>query len=126
MGSFRPPRRRVLVIDDEEDVLQFVSIVLEDAGYAVECVASGAAALATLADHRPDLIVLDLMTPGMDGWQVLRSVRGHDLSLPIVILSAFVRPEVAVREGAAATVPKPFDPADLVRACRKAVTHASH
>ena len=111
----------MLVVDDEDDVLQFVSMILEDAGYDVECAISGADALDKVAAHHPDLMVLDLLMPGMDGWEVLRRVREEPAPPRVVILSAFVEPHVARREGAAAGVPKPFQAEELVRACSEAV-----
>jgi CheY-like chemotaxis protein len=108
--------KRVLVVDDEEDVRTFVRLVLEDAGYEVETAMDGREGLEAIHISRPDLVLLDLMMPVMDGWEVMAGVgRSHP---PFVVLSASDEPERARREGAVALVSKPFVVRDLVATCR--------
>jgi CheY-like chemotaxis protein len=111
--------KRVLVADDEDDVLQFVSLVLEDAGFSVGTARDGFETLKKIEAESPDLVVLDLMMPGLDGWQVLTRLR-HDLKRPrIVVLSAFADSAQASAAGATACLAKPFLAGELVRTCVK-------
>ena len=69
-------RETVLVVDDEEDILELVKYNLEKEGYTVVCVATGEDALAATRMKMPDLLVLDLMLPGVDGLEVCRRLKG--------------------------------------------------
>src|SRR3954453_21187080 len=95
--------KRVLVVDDEEDVRTFVRLVLESEGYEVQSAADGAEGLRAIREGRPDLVILDLMMPVMDGWQVREQVGAQPPPF-IVILSAAANPERAFAAGAVATV----------------------
>ncbi len=68
-------RKRILVVDDEEDVQVLVSRILKDAGYEVDRASDGGEAIERFRANRPDLIVLDLMMPGIDGWGVLQHLK---------------------------------------------------
>ena len=81
-------RRRVLVVDDEPDVQDFVKMVLEQGGYQVDCADNGEQALEKIRTAQPDLVVLDLMMPVMDGWTVLDRLGGKLPPPVVVILSA--------------------------------------
>ncbi len=83
-------RKRILVVDDEEDILDLVEYNLAKNGYDVTCVASGEEALDTARSNSPDLILLDLMLPGVDGLEVCRRLKGDAAaaSVPIVMLTA--------------------------------------
>src|SRR5215216_5125217 len=83
-------QRHVLVIEDESPIRTVLADVLGDAGYAVLEAADGLQALRQLRASRPDLIVLDLMMPGMSGWQFLERSRKQleRLNIPVLILSA--------------------------------------
>src|SRR5437868_3666066 len=113
-------RKRVLVVDDEEDVRQFIRLMLEEAGYDVVTAVDGAQALALIDASPPDVVVLDLMMPVMDGWAVLFKLRGRRPPA-VVIVSAFADPERASRAGAVAVLAKPFRQHELVEAIRTAV-----
>jgi len=78
---------RILVVDDEESILQFVSYNLVKEGYDVLTAADGDAALALAKDHVFDLVVLDVMLPGMDGYEVCRRLRAES-EVPVLFLSA--------------------------------------
>ena len=78
---------RILVVDDEPHILKAVSRRLERSGYQVEVAADGEEALEKFERFRPDLIVLDLMLPRMDGYEVCHAIRERS-SVPIIILSA--------------------------------------
>src|SRR5262249_34110478 len=81
---------RVLVVEDDRDIADLVGRYLEKAGFATDLVSSGRDALARLADHLPDLIVLDLMLPHVDGLEICRSVRTNQrtAAIPIIMLTA--------------------------------------
>jgi CheY-like chemotaxis protein len=112
--------RLVLVADDEEDILTLVSTIVERAGHEVVSVRDGAQALAAIRERRPDLVVLDISMPEVDGLEVLRRVRADSETreLPVLLLSARAQ-EADVRRGfdtgASAYVKKPFSPSELAR-----------
>jgi DNA-binding response OmpR family regulator len=106
---------RVVVVDDEPEIVEIVTYALERAGIEVIGVNSGEAALEAITTHEPDLVVLDLMLPGMDGMSVLRNVRKTN-RVPVILLSAIadVAERVAGLElGADDYVVKPFSPREL-------------
>lgn len=114
--------KRVLVVDDEEDVEQFVSMILENAGYEVQCAGDGEQALRKIETQRPDLVVLDLMMPKVNGWEVLERLHSAGAPPPVVvILSALDDHERARRNGAVASVGKPFDVGQLLATCARAL-----
>jgi DNA-binding response OmpR family regulator len=112
-------RGSVLVVDDEPTITDVVSRYLQRAGYDTRSAADGPAALQRAAEVRPDLVVLDLMLPGMDGLEVMRRLRaaGNDRRLPIILLTAKGETTdrvIGLRLGADDYVAKPFSPAELV------------
>lgn len=106
----------VLVVDDEPRYLTMIRFNLETAGYRATCVATGEEALSVLATHEPDMILLDVMLPGLDGFEVCRRVR--ELSTcPIIMLTAKGTNEDKVqglRLGADDYVTKPFSAQELL------------
>ncbi|MET8077978.1 response regulator transcription factor [Streptomyces sp. NPDC005303] len=110
------PRPRVLVVDDDPTVAEVVSGYLDRAGYLVDRAADGPDALARAAAHRPDLVVLDLMLPGMDGLEVCRRMRGRG-PVPVIMLTARGDEDdriLGLEVGADDYVTKPFSPRELV------------
>ena len=89
-GKTEVAKEQVLVVDDEEDILELVRYNLDKEGYQVMCVRSGEEALQAVKSGAPDLIVLDLMLPGMDGLDVCRSLKRAPTTehIPVVMLSA--------------------------------------
>ncbi len=115
-------RSRILVVDDEEDVRVLVARLLGAVGHEVESAADGAEALAKIGQQRPDLIVLDLLLPGVDGWEVLRQLQREPDPPPVVILTGrgdFATLTRGVRAGASAYVIKPFRFHELVATCQR-------
>ena len=111
--------RLILVADDDEDILALVRAVLERSGHEVVTVADGAEALATVRTRRPDLAVLDITMPLVDGLEVLRRLRAdaETAALPVVLLSAQAQEADIERgfvTGASAYIKKPFSPRELV------------
>ena len=108
--------KTVLVVDDEPKIVQLARDYLEHAGFAVVTAADGRAALDEVRRRRPDLVVLDLGLPRLDGLDVTRSIRG-DSSLPIIMLTARddeVDKLVGLELGADDYLTKPFSPRELV------------
>jgi two-component system response regulator ResD len=111
-------RGSVLVVDDEPTIAEVVSRYLERAGYRTRIAGDGAHALAMIGNQRPDLIVLDLMLPGIDGLEVMRRVR-HNEREPIGLILLTAKGEeadrvIGLRLGADDYVVKPFSPLELV------------
>jgi len=79
---------RILVAEDDAHILEGLETTLASEGYAVEAVADGEAALAAWSRMRPDLLILDIMMPGRNGYEVCRAVRAADARVPIIMLSA--------------------------------------
>jgi two-component system, OmpR family, response regulator ResD len=115
----RPDSRgTVLVVDDEPTIAEVVSRYLERAGYDTATAGNGAAALQLAAERRPDLVVLDLMLPEIDGLEVLRRLRARDdRGIAVILLTAKGEENdrlVGLRRGADDYIVKPFSPAELV------------
>ncbi len=118
MTDMQHARGSVLVVDDEPTIGEVVSRYLERAGYDTRVAVDGPAALAAAADRRPDLVVLDLMLPGLDGLEVMRRLReqGRDRTAIILLTAKGEESDrvVGLRLGADDYVVKPFSPAELV------------
>jgi len=109
--------KRILVVDDEPSITKLVSFNLEKAGYDVDTAADGQAALEKVQDIQPDLIVLDLMLPKVDGLEVCKRLRQENNHIPVIMLTA--KDEELDRVsglelGADDYVTKPFSPRELV------------
>jgi DNA-binding response OmpR family regulator len=110
-------RGTVLVVDDEPTIADVVSRYLERAGYATVPAGEGREALRLADEHGPDLVVLDLMLPGMDGLEVMRRLRERDPAVLVILLTAkgeHADRIAGLRMGADDYVVKPFSPAELV------------
>ena len=121
--------QRILVVDDDQKITRLLRASLEQAGYQVLVAYDGETALHVLRRERPDLVVLDLMLPDRDGWDVTRVMRG-DASLahtPIIMLTARVEPHdriVGLELGADDYVTKPFHPGELMARIRAVLRRA--
>jgi DNA-binding response OmpR family regulator len=115
MGEGKGP---VLVVDDEPDIVDFLTTVLRDEGYATEAARDGAEALSKIDEMRPALLILDLMMPRMSGFQVLDELRKRNGQRPsVIVLSAkSTHHDIleALEKGADDFIPKPFDLEDLL------------
>lgn len=116
----------VLVVDDDPGVSAVCRLILEIGGHQVREATAGVEALDLLAHGRYDIVVLDLMMPGMDGYEVIESLRSDRLTrtLPVVILTAKTGLEDqkrSWREGACDYVTKPFPPDQLLSAVERAM-----
>lgn len=110
----------ILAVDDEEDILELIKMVLEEAGYVMLTALSGHEALQILYRSKPDLILLDIMMPELDGMELIKILKIMDssASIPIAMLSAKTDPGdrmAAIHEKAVDYICKPFSPPELVK-----------
>ena len=111
----------VLAVDDDPAILELLTLTLTDEGFTVASASNGAEALASYEDVRPDVIVLDLEMPVMDGRAFYRKLRERGDSTPVLLVSAHGA-RAALRElGADGAIEKPFDPYALGRRLRSLV-----
>ena len=113
-------KETILVVDDEKNIVELARLYLEKEGYHVEAAYDGAEALAKIKSVQPDLVVLDLMLPEIDGWEVCRRVRGES-DVPIIMLTARdddVDKIVGLEMGADDYLTKPFNPRELAARVR--------
>lgn len=108
-------KEEILVVDDEEDILELVEFNLQREGYRVKCVASGEEAIGAVQEHMPQLVILDLMLPGIDGLEVARRLKRDSKTeqIPIIMLTAKGEEADVVAGlelGADDYVTKPFSP----------------
>lgn len=121
---------RVLVVDDDKQIVRLLQSYLEQAGFAVLTAHDGETALHTIRRERPDLVVLDLMLPGRDGWEITRHLRAdeHLAATPIVMLTARVEDSdkiLGLELGADDYVTKPFNPAEVIARVRAVLRRAA-
>jgi DNA-binding response OmpR family regulator len=111
--------RTILVVDDQPAVRRLLRALLEMAGFEVSEAEDGAWAMEAIRTRAPDLVVLDIMMPRVDGWQVLTEVRDDPEvgELPVIVLTAKGQPADRLRGwelGCDAYIPKPFDPPECL------------
>ena len=113
-------RQRILVVDDDTSLSEMLTIVLRNEGFETAVIADGSQALTAVRELRPDLVLLDLMLPGMNGIDVCRVLRS-DSGVPIVMLTAktdTVDVVLGLESGADDYIMKPFKPKELVARVR--------
>ena len=118
-------REKVLVIEDEKSISHFISAILNNNGYEALQARTGAEAMSMISSHCPDLIILDLGLPDMDGMDILRQIREWS-SLPVVVVSARTHETdkvAALDLGADDYLTKPFGTAELLARVRAAIRH---
>src|SRR3954471_7339663 len=120
---------RILIVEDDPDIADLVARYLDKAGFVTERAANGRDALTALAARPPDLMVLDLMLPHVDGLEVCRQVRANPQSaaIPIIMLTARAEESeriVGLELGADASLAKPFSPNELVARVRALLRRA--
>lgn len=109
-------KQTIMIVDDDKNISQLVRIYLEKEGFELTSFLRGDAALAAFKANPPSLVLLDIMLPGMDGWQVCRAIRQIS-SIPIIMLSAkdeTFDKVLGLELGADDYITKPFDPKELV------------
>lgn len=109
-------KNKILIVDDERNIVELVRLYIEKEGFEAVCAYSGNEALEKFREENPDLIVLDLMLPGIDGWQICREVRKVS-QVPIIMLTAksdTFDKVLGLELGADDYMTKPFDPKELL------------
>jgi excisionase family DNA binding protein len=114
----------ILIVDDDERIREFVRVNLEMEGYAVREAGSVEAGLAALEEEAPDLVLLDVMMPQVDGWEMLRRMQErHNVgTIPVVMFSGKIDDETlaeAESRGAQAFIGKPFNPQQLIESTKQ-------
>lgn len=118
--------QKILVVDDEAEIVKLVRAYLERAGFAVVTASEGRQALAVFRHERPNLVVLDLNLPGMDGLDVCRALR-RDSDIPIIMLTARIEETdrlIGLELGADDYIVKPFSPREVVARVRTVLRRA--
>lgn len=121
MGGSTLPEADILMVEDDVTISRFVELELRHAGFDVRGVGDGAAGLEAFKERRPDLVILDLMLPGMDGLDVAREMRADDPGTPILMLTARSETKDVVRgfeAGADDYLRKPFEIPELLSRVR--------
>ncbi len=118
----------VLIIEDEGDIRHFIARVLELEGYQVLSAGDGPAGLARLHENAIDLVLLDLRLPGMDGWTVLREIKGDQAltAIPVVVLTAIaeaIQRKKTLRMGALKYLVKPLSAGVLSQTIAEVLRH---
>ena len=111
--------KRILIVDDEPHILEVIRVSLEDFGFELLEMSDGEQVQQTVVDARPDLILLDVMMPGKDGYTICRELKADPAtaSIPVILLTAKSLPEEVeegLTSGASAYVSKPFSPLSLL------------
>ncbi len=117
-------KKRILIADDEEPVVRIVTVNLELEGYEVIPAYDGAEAWEKIKSEKPDLAILDIMMPEMDGWEVLEKIRSDPelKDMPVIMLTALAQAPDISRSwemGAESHLTKPFDPLELITLVRR-------
>lgn len=119
---------RILVVDDVDYIREGLILMLSEAGYEVTTAANGVEALTAYAVQRPDVVLLDLDMPVLDGWATLPRLLAQDPSARVIIHSGFISADEHVRllaAGAVGTLVKKLDPETLVAALVQALAHTA-
>lgn len=111
--------KKILVVDDERHIVRLIQLNLEHAGYEVVCAYDGVEALDRVKSDNPDMVVLDILMPRMDGWDVLRQLQldPTTVDLPVIILSQLADDAdifKGYRLGCWSYLTKPFNPIELL------------
>lgn len=122
-----PKKMHVLVVDDDEKIRKMLTFLLTAKGYAVDSAPDGKKALAFMETHRPNLVILDLMMPFMDGFEVCETLRSKGAleKIPVIVLSAYPFSDEInklLKCGVYDFVSKPFTSSDLLRKAGEAMS----
>ncbi|MFP5501218.1 MAG: response regulator transcription factor [Candidatus Sericytochromatia bacterium] len=122
--------KRILIVEDEPDLVEVLSIIFRAYGYETEVAGDGVSALEAIAEKRPDLVLMDVMMPRMNGLEVCRRLKQDPATraLPVVLLTAKahdVDKASGLEAGADAYLAKPFENADLIATVQRVLAEAS-
>lgn len=124
--------RRILVVDDQPAIVELVSAVLSDEGYEVLGVSDAPEAYPIAKNFAPNVIILDIMMPILNGWDVLKQIRNDEqlAPTPVVLMSAHIRPSdianIKRQDKRIVGIPKPFDVVDLIEIVDRALHMNNH
>ncbi len=115
----RASKKTIMVVDDNADIVTVIKTILEDKGYALQVAYSGQEAFNLLGEQKPDLIILDVMMPQMDGLEVLTRLKGNPVtaSIPVIFLTERADDDDVIggyKLGADFYIPKPFTKGQLL------------
>ena len=113
---------KVLIVDDNPKLLELLSRLLEKEGYEVFCARGGEEALSKYSEHSPDIVCLDILMPGLSGFEVCRELKERNAQLTIVMISSQARPADVSKSkdmGASDFIVKPFDLSDVTERMRR-------
>ncbi len=114
---------KVLIVDDEPRILKFLALKLQSSGFQVATAGNGTEAIETTRRDCPDIVVMDIIMPGLDGVEALRQIRKIS-SAPVILFSARDHDAEEIKAlGADDYIRKPFDPDELVRRIRALLNH---
>lgn len=114
----------ILIVDDESSMREFLKILLDKKGYTTRAAASGAEAINLLQHHNFDLIISDIRMPDLSGLALLENIKQQDLSIPVVLITAYASPEdavIAMKNGAYDYITKPFKMEDILSVIKAAL-----
>jgi DNA-binding NtrC family response regulator len=117
----------ILIIDDDDQLRKSFEKLLKEEDYTVICAPSGEAGLERINENRPDVVVLDMRLPGMNGLEVFKTINRIDPKLPVIIMTAYGTTETAIEAtkfGAFDYILKPFDIPDMLNTIKKAMESA--
>jgi DNA-binding response OmpR family regulator len=117
VGDARPPEPVVLIVDDNPDILLLLETNLRRAGFGIVKASDGEMALRAIEEERPNVVLLDLMMPVLDGWGVMERLAGRPSSPPVIVISAATSQsnvDRAYAMGAVGYITKPFSLTELV------------
>ncbi len=117
VGDARPSEPMVLIVDDNPDILLLLETNLRRTGFGIVKASDGEMALRAIDEERPDVVLLDLMMPVLDGWGVMERLAGHPSSPPVIVISAATSQsnvDRAYAMGAVGYITKPFSLTELV------------
>lgn len=116
MGIIMSEKQKILIVDDDENIAELVSLYLKKECFDTKCVGDGKMAIDSVPTYKPDLILLDIMLPGMDGYETLRKMRKQS-NVPVIMLSAkgeTFDKVLGLELGADDYIMKPFDSKEMV------------
>ena len=111
--------RRILIVDDEPDILKFLTKLLSSQGYLVVTATNGLEALEKVEEEKPDAIILDVLMPGLDGWETLKRLKENEATgnIPVIMLTSQSKDQDIMKGygcGADYYVTKPFTPSSIL------------
>lgn len=119
-------KKKILLVDDDLDLIKMLKLRLETEGYEFMCAEDGEKMLNVMKEKKPDVIILDIMLPNIDGYSALREMRKeeHFKDIPVIVLTAKEKKKVGdlfALEGVANFIEKPFEASDLLQKIRSAL-----